>query len=123
MALLPDEQGRLLEEPEYFGERTFLKEVVRRFPELANDPDIENGIHLAMAALGRLAVHAIREGNTTRAQTAIQFLVEVLQRPRVHPEVRNAMAISFVDPEELGTFQAGRQFLDSMPASICDLFR
>jgi hypothetical protein len=123
MALLPDEQGRLLEEPEYFGERTFLKEVVRRFPELADDPDIEIGIHLTMAALGRLAVHAIREGNTTRAQTTIQFLVEVLQKPRVHPEVRNAMAISFVDPEELGTFQAGRQFLDSMPASIRDLLR
>jgi hypothetical protein len=123
MKLLPDNQGRLLEEPEYFGERTFYKEVVRRFPELTGDPDVEIGLHLAMAALGRLAAGAVREGNTTRAHATIQFLEEVLQHPRLHPEIRNAVASSFVEPVDLGTFQAGRQFLDSMPASIRDLLR
>lgn len=121
MALLPDEQGRLLEEPEYFGERTFLQNAVQRFPELADDPDIEIGIHLSMAALGRLAVRAVRDGDSNRAHATVDFLEEVLRRPRLHPEIRNAVAISFVDSVELGTFQEGRRFLDSMPTTIRDL--
>jgi hypothetical protein len=121
MAFLPDDQGRLLEEPEYFGERTFLKNAVQRFPELAEDPDIKIGIHLSMAALGRLAVRAVREGDTKRAHATIEFLDEVLRSPRLHPEIPNAVAISFVDPVELSTFHEGRRFLESMPATIRDL--
>ena len=121
MALLPDEQGRLPEEPEYFGERTFLKNAVQRFPELADDPDIEIGIHLSMAALGRLAVRAVREGDTNRAYATVEFPEEVLRTPNLHPEIRNAVAISFVDAAELSAFQEGRRFLDSMRATIRDL--
>jgi hypothetical protein len=121
MALLHDEQGRLLEEPEYFGERTFLTNAVQRFPELADDPDIKVGIHLSMGALGRLAVRAVRAGDTKRAHATIEFLEEVLRRPRLHPEIPNAVALSFVDPVELRMFQEGRRFLDSMPAAIRDL--
>jgi hypothetical protein len=123
MALLPDEQGRLFEEPEYFGERTFLANAIQRFPELADDPDINIGVHLSMAALGRLTVRALREGDTKRALATIDFLDEVLRSPRLHPEIRNAVAISFVDPGELGTLKEGRRFLDSMPATIRDLLR
>ena len=123
MALLPDEQGWLLEEPEYFGERTFLTNAVQRFPELADDPDIKIGIYLSMAALGRLAVRAVREGDLKRAHATIEFLEEVLRSPRLHPEIPNAVAISFVDPFELDSFQEGRRFLDSMPATIRDLLR
>lgn len=121
MALLPDEQGRLIEEPEYFGERTFLANAVQRFPELADNHDIYMGVHLSMAALGRLAVRALRDGDTKRAHATIGFLEEVLRSPRLHPEIRNAVAISFVDPVDLGTFEEGRRFLDSMPATIRDL--
>jgi hypothetical protein len=121
MALLPDAQGRLFEEPEYLGERTFLTNAVQRFPELADDPDIKIGVHFSMAALGRLAVRAVRAGDTKRAHATIDFLEEVLRSPRLHPEIPNAVAISFVDPVELGTFQEGRRFLDSMPATIRDL--
>lgn len=118
MALLPDHQGRLLEEPEFFGERTFLKSVLERFPELLHEPDIEIGIHLSMAALGRLAVSALRVGDTNRAHATVEFLEGVLRSPRLHPEIRNAVTISFVDSGELGAFEEGRRFLDSMPATV-----
>jgi hypothetical protein len=123
MALLPDEKGGLFEEPEYCGERTFLTHAVQRFPELADDPDITIGIHLSMAALGRLAVRAVREGDSTRAHATVVFLEEVLRSPRLHPEIPNAVATSFVDRGELATFEEGRRFLDALPPTIRDLLR
>jgi hypothetical protein len=123
MTLLPDDGGELLEEPAYFGERTFLKRVSERFPELTDDPDIGTGIHVTMAALARLALRAVREGKTEQARATVEFLEEVLRSPRLHPEILNAVAISFVDPAELRTFEAGRAFLDSMPAAVRDLLQ
>jgi len=39
MPLLPDGRGQLLEEPDYFGPRTFLRMALQRFPQLAEDLD------------------------------------------------------------------------------------
>ena len=107
-----------MEEPEYFGVRTFLRAALERFPELADDPDIETGIHVAMAALGRLAMGALRSGNADRARAAASFLETVLETPRLDPEIPNAVTLSFLEPADLKAFQAGREFLDSMPQSL-----
>ena len=123
MKLLPDDGGPLIEEPEYFGERSFLKAALERFPHLADDRDLEIGIHLSMAALARLAMGALRAGDTDAARAVVVFLGQVLDTPRLDPEIRNAVALSFVEVEELTTFQAGREFLDSMPQSVRGLLR
>jgi hypothetical protein len=123
MILLPNDGGQLLEEPEYFGEGTFIKKALARFPELADNPDIEIGIHSTMAALARFAVDAIRNGKTEQARATVEFLEEVLRSPRLHPEIRNAVAISFVDPAEMYSFEAGRAFLDSIPAVVRELLK
>lgn len=118
MKLLPDDGGQLVEEPEYFGERTFLKAAMARFPQLASDPDLELGVHLSMAALARLAWGALRSGDIGQARAVVDFLDEVLATPRLHPEIRNAVAVSFLEPSELATFEAGGEFLNSMPPSV-----
>jgi hypothetical protein len=123
MKCLPNDGGILAEEPEYFGARMFLKEALRRFPQLAEEPDVEIGIHISMAALGRLTVAALRAGEANLAYAVVQFLEGVLEQPHLHPEVRNAVAISFVDAAEIGTFQAGRDFLDSVPPAVRHLLR
>jgi hypothetical protein len=121
MILLPNDGGQLLQEPEYFGERSFRRQALERFPELAADPDTEIGIHVTMAALGRIAVGAIRKGKLDQSRATVEFVAEVLRNPRIHPEIRNAVAISFVDPAELSTFEAGREFLESMPMAVREL--
>jgi HEAT repeat protein len=121
MKLLPDDGGQLVEEPEYFGARTFLKAAVERFPQLADDPDVEIGLHLSMAALARIAMQALRSGDPSGADAVAEFLKQVLERPRLHPEIRYAVAQSFLEPAELTTFEAGRAFLDSMPPSVREL--
>ena len=115
MTLLPNEGGQLLEEPEYFGERTFLKAALARFPHLVGDADLEIGIHLSMAALARVAMGALRSGDTKQARAVVDFVEEVLASPRLHPKIRDAVACSFLEPSELGTFPTGRELLDSMP--------
>jgi ketopantoate reductase len=118
MKLLPHDGGQLVEEPEYFGERTFLKAAMARFPQLARDSDVEVGVHLSMAALARLAMGALRSGDIGQARAVVDFLEEVLATPRLHPEIRNAVAVSFLEPSELATFEAGVEFLDSMPPTV-----
>lgn len=115
MKLLPNDGGQLVEEPEYFGERTFLTRALERFPELAGDP---TSTSVSMAALGRLAVSSLRAGQIDRAQAVVDFLARVLESPRLHPEIRNAVSTSFVEPIELEAFKAGRDFLESMPESV-----
>lgn len=121
MKLLPNDDGSLFEEPEYFGERTFLKEATERFPQLVHDPDAHIGIHLSMAALGRLVVQALRMGDTHGAKAIVEFLSDVLAKPRLHPEVRNAVSLSFVEASELAMSEAGRDLLASMPQSVRQL--
>ena len=121
MKRLPNEGGRLIEEPDYFGERAFLREVLERFPQLADDPVVEMGIHLSMAALGRLTLSALRQGDVNGASAAVEFLAGILANPRLHPEIRNAISISFLEPRDLATFQAGRDFWDAMPPSVRQL--
>jgi hypothetical protein len=121
MPLLPDGRGALLEEPDYFGPRTFLRSALQRFPQLAEDLDDGSGVHLTMAALGRFAVVAVGRGDVGRAHAIVQFVEEVLAQPRLDPEIRNAVAISFVDPIDLEDSEAGRAFLNSLSAGIREL--
>lgn len=123
MKLLPDDGGQLLEEPEYFGVRTFLKQALERFPELADDPDIAIGIHLSMSALGRLLVSTVRAGQLDKARAIVGFLERVLSSPRLDPEIPNAVTTSFVDVTQLEAFPNGQHFLESMPPPIRELLR
>ena len=118
MKLLPDDAGLLAEEPEYFGVRMLLKRTLEQFPELADDPDVAGGIHPCMSALKRLVLKSLHSGDLTKAHGVVDFLENVLETPRLDPEIPNAVSISFVEPADLETFAAGRRFLDSMPSSV-----
>jgi len=121
MKILRDARGELLEEPDYYGPRSFLADACQTFPELHSDPDITIGTHILMAAIGRLTMHAVAAGNVGLAQSIFMFLDQVLRRAPLHPEIPNAVAISFLDPGQLQTSSIGRQIWKSMPDSIRDL--
>jgi hypothetical protein len=46
--------------------------LLQRVPELADDPDIEIGIHLSMSALARMAMDSVRNWNTERARATVE---------------------------------------------------
>ena len=99
MKFLPLNKGVLVEEPEYFGPRSFSEEAVARFPELAAQfaPDA-GSIHVQMGTLASAARAALESGDTALLSRVFEFLAEILARQRVHPEIENAVAISFLDP-------------------------
>jgi len=115
---LPEGAGQLLEDGDYIGERTFLVRALAKFPELRADPDIQIGVHLSMAALARLTMSALRAGDSTRATEVFAFLDEILRDPRVHHEVRNAVAISFVIVSDLVATDVGAKVWASAPDSV-----
>jgi hypothetical protein len=67
--------------------------------------------HGQIAALAREVQAAIEAGLLYRAIEPFAFLEEVLQEPRLHSEVENAVAISFVVLSELRASNLGAQLL------------
>jgi hypothetical protein len=121
MKTLRDGRGELLEEPDYYGPRSLLTDACQAFPELRSDPDITIGTHVLMAAIGRLTMDAIAAENVDLARSILTFLDDVLRRPRLHPEIPNAVAISFIEPARFQASALGHQVWKSMPDSIRDL--
>ena len=108
-----------MEEPEYFGPRCFSDEVIRCFPELATDlrRDAEL-LHVQMGSLASLARAAIERGDLPFLRRVFVFLEDVLSRPRVHPEIENAVATSFLLPADFETSETGRQVWHSLPERL-----
>jgi hypothetical protein len=119
MKPLPDKAGVMLEEPEYFGSRSFSAEASMRFPRLAARLTEESEcIHLQMGTLGATAREAIEHGDFLLLVSFFEFLESVLGRANVHSEIENAMAISFLSPVEFEKTEAGRRAWELLPARL-----
>jgi hypothetical protein len=119
MKQLAKSKGVLMEEPEYFGARCFSDEAIRRFPELATElaQDVEL-LHVQMGTLASAARSAFETGDTALARRVFDFLDEILARQRLHPEVENAMATSFMLPADFEASETGRQMWQSLPERL-----
>jgi hypothetical protein len=118
MKQLPDGAGQLLEDGDYLGARMFERMARDRFPELRDDPDISNGIHLCMAALARVTMHAIHAGQSTKAAEVFGFLGQVLQQSHVHHDIHDAIAQSYVVASELLATPVGQTVWTAAPKSV-----
>lgn len=111
----------MLEEPEYFGQQTFIAAMAERFPMLRNDPDIDIGVHIAMGALARLTMDAIRNRNRTLIRQVFEFLDNTLARPSLHPEITNAIAVSFIQRSQLLATEFGTTTWELAPRAVREL--
>lgn len=108
-----------MEEPEYFGPQCFSDEVIRQFPELAAELTQDAQLlHVQMGTLKSSAHTAIERGDLAFLRRVFAFLEDVLSRPRVHPEIGNAVATSFLLPADFEASETGRQAWESLPERL-----
>jgi hypothetical protein len=101
MKPLADKKGVLVEEPEYFGAQSFSAEAAGRFPELISQLALEAGrVHVQMGTLASAVRAGVDSGDLALASRVFTFLSEILSKKRLHPELQNAIAISFLAPFE-----------------------
>ena len=113
---LPDRKGVLVDT---YGSAEFSRDVIRQFPSLQSDLEEDAGLlHVQMGTLGGSVRQAIASGDLALPLQVCRFLGEILARKRLHPEIENAVAISFVDAKILRESDAGRQLLDQMPKRV-----
>ena len=104
-----------------YGNAQFIAEAVHRFPWLKSDfqEDTES-LHLQMATLAEAVRLALEQGSTDLPLDVCSFLAGVLQNPNVISEIENAVAISFVEVEELRASESGLKVLARMPPKLRD---
>jgi hypothetical protein len=118
MKRLADGKGVLLEEPDYFGEKCFLAAASARFPELQKALKEDPGVHGAMWTLAKATMAAVAVADLARVHEVFAFLEDILKKPRLDPEIPNAIAASYVGISELSETAVGRSVVEQMPASI-----
>jgi hypothetical protein len=112
-------QGVLLEM--YDGEQ-FSRDAIASFPELRAELVQNAGLlHVQMGTLATAVRKGIASGDLVLASQVCVFLDTLLANPRAHPEIENAVAISFVEAAELRNTSVGRLFLDQLPARIREI--
>lgn len=108
MRTLAHQNGVILEEPEYFGSRCFAKEASSAFHELAAELNSRTeDIHAQVSILRAAACEAIERGDLGLLEKVFEFLDHVLAQPNLHPEIENAIAISFLSPNEFERSENG----------------
>jgi len=118
---LPDDQGVLLE---MYDSEQFSSDAIASFPELRAELVQNAGLlHVQMGTLATAVRKGIASGDLVLALQVCVFLDTLLANPRAHPEIENAVAISFLEAVELRNTTAGRSFLDQLPARIREILR
>jgi len=116
---LPDGQGVMLE---MYESEQFSRDVIDSFPDLRTELVQSAGLlHVQMAALATAVRAGTASGKMVFALQVCSFLNTVLAHPRAHPEIENAVAISFVAAAELRATAVGRSVLDQMPARVREI--
>ena len=119
MKPLANNKGVLVDEPDYFGPRCFSETAIRTFPELATEltQDAEL-LHVQMGTLASAGRRAITRGDLTFLHRLFAFLEDVLSRPRLHHEIPNAVATSFLLPVDFEVSDTGRHAWQALPQRI-----
>jgi hypothetical protein len=84
--------------------------VLESFPDLRPEIHADDGIHTVMGVLERAVMESLQAGNESRARAVVGLLDAMLNRADLDPEIPNAIAISFVEPEPLQASTLGRRF-------------
>ena len=113
---LPDDKGVLVDT---YGSEQFSRDAISAFPGLREDLIHSAGmLHVQVGTLAELVRRSLDSGDTELAHRVCAFLDATLDKPRVSPEIMNAIAISFVEADQLRATKGGRDLLDRMPRRI-----
>jgi hypothetical protein len=113
---LPDDNGVLVDT---YGNERFSRDVIDAFPSLRQDLVSSAGVlHVQMALLGELVRRSLDSGDMKLAKRVCVFLDRTLDEPRVSPEITNAIAISFLVPDQLQATEGGCDLLEQMPIRL-----
>jgi len=116
---LPNNQGVLREDADFFGERQFREEACKCFPDLREQLLEEQGLlHVEMGLLTGAAYAAISAGDFPRVRALFGFLESVLAKRKLHRELKSAVEISFVELSVLRQSENGRQALQMLPPKL-----
>jgi hypothetical protein len=119
MKPLAQKKGVLVEEPDYFGPRCFSQEAIRAFPELAQELTRHAELlHVQMGALASAGRAAIAHRDIAFLDRLFTFVEDILSRPRLHHEIPNAVANSFLLPADFDSSDTGRQVWQSLPEKV-----
>jgi hypothetical protein len=95
--------------------------VLAAFPDLTPQLDADVDIHGIVATLERAVMGALDVGDTARARAIGATLGTVLDRHDLDPDIPNAVAISFVEPDALQATTHGRQVWQDLPERVRQL--
>jgi hypothetical protein len=97
--------------------------LVAAFPQLREDVDeYPDLIHLQMAALRRLLDASIKDDSRALVKQIFDFVGAVARnRQNIHPDVENAIYVSFLEYLDFDATPAGRYAHSILPAVLEEL--
>jgi hypothetical protein len=111
-------KGTLEEEPDYYGPKSFCSDAISHFPVLTQDLVADTGLHILVAKLAEVGRSALEAENVAFLDRLFAFLESVLSLQKLHPEIKNALIISFLLPVDFERSAVGRQVWRTMPERL-----
>ena len=97
----------------------FLRQAVRAFPELASALTRHSeSLHVQIGELASAGRSALVRGDNAFLQRLFGFMEDVLSRPRLHPEIPNAVVTSFLTPTDFEAPDIGVDAWQTVPQRL-----
>ena len=98
--------------------------LLDHFPELANEIEDDSGlVHLEMSALERLANRSIKSGDISTLKRTYEFVGNMARHlSEVHPDVVNAIHVSFLEGLHFANKNHGEKAKALLPAVLLKMW-
>jgi hypothetical protein len=105
-------------------EKEFRKLLLQHFPELEEEIEDDAGlVHLEMGALERLANTCIKGGNLEGLKRTYEFIGDLDRHQKeVHPDVINAIHVSFLEGLNFENKKHGEKAKSLLPAILLEMW-
>ena len=105
-------------------DKCFRELLIVFFPEIETDiEDDEVILHMEMSALERLANQYIKSGNFTGLNRTYDFIGDLARHQKdVHPDVINAMNVSFLEGLDFENENNGEKAKELMPRVLLQMW-
>jgi hypothetical protein len=119
MKVLADGKGAMVEYP--FGERELRAAILSSLPRLAKEIDDADHVYSLVSTLDRAVMHALDQHDEPAAREILEFVGNVVTRSDVHPDILNAVGVSFVKAESFRASAVGMRLWREMPERLREL--
>jgi hypothetical protein len=108
----------------HVDKKEFRKLLLHHFPELAEEIRDDAGlVHLEMGALERLANISINSGDFDCLKRTYEFVGDLARHQKeVHPDVANAVHVSFLEGLNFGNKLYGEKAKALLPAVLLEMW-